>query len=216
MIERDRILIRHECAADYRTVEELTREAFWNVHVPGCSEHLLVHRLRGHEDFIPELDFVAVVGHELVGNIMYSRARVTCADGGEHPVLTFGPVSILPKHQKQGIGSALVDHSMRAARAMGYGAILIYRDPGYYHRFGFRPAEAFSITNAEGRFHPALQALGLEAGTLAGIRGGSCESPVYGLDAEEVAAFDASFPPKEKLVTESQRTCAACRASRTG
>ncbi len=208
MIERHRILIRQECATDYRTVEESTREAFWNVHVPGCSEHLLVHRLRDHEDFIPELDFVAVVGDDLVGNIMYSRGRVTCADGGEHSVLTLGPVSVLPKYQRQGVGSALIEHSIRAARAMGYEAILIYGDPEYYHRFGFCPAEAFSITNAEGRFHPALQALELRAGVLAGIRGGFCESPVYHLDEKEVAAFDASFPPKEKFVTESQRAFA--------
>lgn len=208
MTERNRILIRPERPADYRIVEELTREAFWNVHVPGCDEHFLVHKLRDHEDFIPELDFVAVMDEKLVGNIMYSRAQVMDTDGGAHVVLTFGPVSVLPKYQKQGIGSALIEHSGRAARAMGYGAILIYGDPEYYHRFGFRPAEEFTITTAQGSFHPALQALELKSGALAGISGRFCESPVYHLDAEEAAAFDADFPPKEKFVTESQRTFA--------
>jgi predicted N-acetyltransferase YhbS len=208
MIERHRILIRPEQAADYRTVENLTREAFWNVNVPGCDEHFLVHRLRDHEDFIPELDFVAVIGEKLVGNIMYSKAKIVDADGCEHPVLTFGPVSVLPEHQKQGIGSALIAHSRRAALALGYESILIYGDPEYYCRFGFRPAEAFCISNAEGRFHPALQALELKAGTLAGIRGRFCESPVYHLYADEAATFDLDFPPKEKFVTESQRTFA--------
>lgn len=208
MKERNPILIRPEQTADHRIVEELTREAFWNVHVPGCNEHLLVHKLRDHQDFIPELDFVAVAEGKLVGNIMYSRAKVIDRDGYEHPVLTFGPVSVLPERQKQGIGAALIEHSGRAALVLGYESILIYGDPGYYCRFGFRPAEAFSITNAEGRFHPALQALELTAGALAGISGRFCESPVYHLDADEAAAFDADFPPKEKFVTESQRAFA--------
>lgn len=208
MEERNSILIRPEQTADRRTVEELTREAFWNVHVPGCNEHLLVHKLRDHEDFIPELDFVAVVEGKLVGNIMYSRAKVIDTDGCEHPVLTFGPVSVLPEYQKRGIGAALIEHSCRAALALGYESILIYGDPQYYCRFGFRPAEAFSVTNAEGRFHPALQALELKAGALTGVRGRFCESPVYHLDADEADAFEAGFPPKEKFVTESQRTFA--------
>lgn len=205
MTERHRILIRPEQASDHRIVEELTREAFWNVNVPGCDEHFLVHMLRDHEDFIPELDLVAVLDEKIVGNIMYSRAKVVGADDREHPVLTFGPVSVLPEHQKHGIGSALIEHSGRAALALGYTSILIYGDPEYYYRFGFRAAEVFLITNAEGRFHPALQALELKAGVLDGISGRFYESPVYHLDAIDAAAFDLDFPSKEKFITESQR-----------
>lgn len=204
MTEERNITIRLEQEADYRAVEELTREAFWNLHVPGCDEHFLVHLLREHEDFIPELDFVAVIDGRLAGNIMYSRSKVISPGGLEHQVLTFGPLSVLPEFQRQGVGSALVGHSVDAARAIGYEAVLIYGDPEYYSRFGFRPAEAFSITTAEGSFHPALQALELTADALAGITGRFCESPVYHMDAGEAAAFDASFAPKAKFVTESQ------------
>lgn len=51
--------IRLEKPEDYRTVEELTREAFWNVYVPGCTEHFMIHNLRNHKEFIKELDLVA-------------------------------------------------------------------------------------------------------------------------------------------------------------
>ena len=47
-------IIRLETPNDYRAVEHLTREAFWNQNVPGCDEHYLVHTMREHADFIPE------------------------------------------------------------------------------------------------------------------------------------------------------------------
>ena len=53
------IIIRKEEKRDHHAVEELTREAFWNLYVPGCNEHLLAHKLRKHPDFIPELNFIA-------------------------------------------------------------------------------------------------------------------------------------------------------------
>ena len=156
MTEGNNIVIRPEQAADYRAVEELTREAFWNVNVRGCDEHFLAHRLRSHADFIAELDFVAVIDDTITGNIMYTKAKVISADGMEHPVLTFGPLSVLPQLQKQGVGAALIRHSFSRALALGYEAVLIYGDPEYYCRFGFRPAEVFKITTGEGQYHPAL------------------------------------------------------------
>lgn len=48
--------IRNETPADYRAVEDLTRRAFYNLYVPGCHEHYLVHVMRDHPDFLPELD----------------------------------------------------------------------------------------------------------------------------------------------------------------
>ena len=71
------ILIRRETERDFREVEELTRKSFWNVYVPGCAEHYLAHILRGHEDFISELDFVAETEEgKVVGNVMYTVARL--------------------------------------------------------------------------------------------------------------------------------------------
>ena len=69
------ILIRREMPGDYREVENLTREAFWNVYRPGCDEHYIVHILRNHEDFIPELDLVMEKEGRIIGHILYMRAR---------------------------------------------------------------------------------------------------------------------------------------------
>lgn len=82
--------IRNERPGDWEAVETLTRRAFYNQYIPGCMEHYLVHIMRGHEDFIPELDFVAELDGEIIGNIMYTRAWLTDAAGNEKPVLTFG------------------------------------------------------------------------------------------------------------------------------
>lgn len=85
--------LRRERPEDRRAAEKLTREAFWNVHAPGCLEHDLAHVLRGSDDFIPELDLAAEAGGKLVGNIMYTKAGV--ARGEEaRAVLCFGPVSV--------------------------------------------------------------------------------------------------------------------------
>ena len=52
------LTIRLETEKDYSAVEELTREAFWNIYKPGADEHYFVHTMRSHPDFIPELAFV--------------------------------------------------------------------------------------------------------------------------------------------------------------
>ena len=190
---------------DHRIVEELTREAFWNLHVPGCSEHLLAHQMRKSPAFIPELDFVALVDGEIVGNIMFCRSKVKSDDGGEHDVITFGPVSVCPECQGKGIGSALIKHSIKKAREMGLGAILIYGDPAYYHRFGFKPGREYGIQAEDGRFMDALMALELYGEALAGISGRFLEGEAYQVDETELAAFDRTFPSREKRVTESQK-----------
>ncbi len=90
------VLIRNERAEDIRAVEEVTREAFWNLYAPGCSEHYMVHTLRDHKDFIPELDYIALVDGRVVGNIVYTRATLIGEDGESLEIASFGPVSVLP------------------------------------------------------------------------------------------------------------------------
>ena len=60
--------IRTETPADYRAVETLTREAFWNVYRPGCLEHYVLNQFRGQPDFVPELDLVM----EAEGCLLYT------------------------------------------------------------------------------------------------------------------------------------------------
>ena len=196
--------LRLEVEKDRRAVEELTREAFWNLHAPGCDEHLLVRNLRGAGAFVKALDFVAVDGGgKIVGNIMYVETMVM--DGEKrHAVLTFGPLSVLPEYQRMGIGSKLIEHTKRLAAEMGYRAILIYGDPEYYGRLGFRATKDFCITDMDGRYPAALQALELYPGALDGIAGRFHEGDAYTVDEDELAEFEKGFAPKEKGWAKTQ------------
>lgn len=112
--------IRNETPADYRTVEELIKKTFWNLYVPGCSEHHFAHLVRQSEDFIPELDFVLEEDGKIIGHIIYVKAKFVATDGTEKEVLSFGPFTIDPDYQRKGYGRKLLDHSLEAASKMGY------------------------------------------------------------------------------------------------
>jgi putative acetyltransferase len=199
------LIIRNEKKEDYRTVEQLVREAFWNLYVPGCNEHYVLHNLRNSNDFIPELDFVAEKAGQIVGQIAYSRGIIKGRQCEEKEVMTFGPVSVLPAFQKRGIGSTLIIHTIALARDMGYSAICIYGDPRYYSRFGFRCAEKYEIKTADGKFAVSLQVLELKQGALNNVSGRFIESAAFAVDETGFAQYDATFPFKEKKETDSQR-----------
>ena len=198
------MIIRRENKNDYEEVENLTREAFWDIYQPGCAEHLLAHKLRKTAVFIPELDFVAVEDEKILGNIMYSKAKVADSKNTAHEVLTFGPISVLPDFQKKGIGKALIEHTMKLSKDMGYKAIVIYGNPAYYYRFGFKNAENFAITTSDGSNFEAFMAAELYAGALNGITGKFYEDSVFNIDEEELEEFEKKFPYREKHVTDSQ------------
>jgi predicted N-acetyltransferase YhbS len=204
MISSDKIILRLETPADQRAVEQITREAFWNLHFPGCDEHYLVHVLRKSPDFIAELNYVAVYEDKVIGNIMYAHSIIRGADNQVHKALTFGPVCVLPQYQQMGIGRLLITHTLKLAREMGFGIVGIYGYPEYYSKYGFEPAEKYNIRTKDGMFIPALQVLELIPNALSGISGHFVEADVYNLDADEVDKFDATFPYKEKAVTPSQ------------
>ncbi len=195
------ITIRLETPTDYRTVEELTREAFWGcMDHPTCDgEHLIVHKLRSSSAFVPELDFVAETEGQLVGNIIYSKSKIIAGDGRETEVLTFGPLSVLPAYKKMGIGSALLRCSIARAKELGYRAIIIYGHPDYYPRFGFRRAGEYGITTPQGTSFDALMALELYDGALDGISGKFYEDKVFEIAPEEIEEFDKRFPPKDPV-----------------
>ena len=195
---KQQINIRLETPEDYTTVEQITREAFWNHHVPGCDEHYLAHVLRESACFLPELDFVAEQNGTLVGNIMYTKAKIVGGAGTEYPVLSFGPISVLPEQQGRGIGGNLIRYTLALAKEMGLTAVLIYGDPDYYCRFGFVPAEQYRIGTRYNTYAAALQAIELVPGALTGKAGLFYEDSAYEINAEEAQAFDRLFPPKEK------------------
>ncbi|MDE5865435.1 MAG: N-acetyltransferase [Lachnospiraceae bacterium] len=195
------INIRNEVPADYRIVEELTREAFWgNMDHSTCDgEHLLVHKLRKLPAFVPELDFVAEIDGEIVGHIIYSLAKIITPDNREIKVLNFGPLSVHPNYKRKGVGSALMHYSIAEAARQGYRAIIFYGHPDYYPRFGFRRASRYGIVSADGSSFDALMAMELYNGALDGITGRFMEDEVYEVDPEEMAEFEKSFPYKEPV-----------------
>jgi putative acetyltransferase len=198
------LIIRQENTNDYRIVEELTREAFWNIHVPGCNEHFVLYNLRNSADFIPELDFIAEKAGRVIGHIVYSRGIIKKRNSEEKEVLSFGPVSVLPAFQKQGVGSALIVHTINITKSMDYPAIFIYGDPRYYSRFGFRCAEKYDIKTADDKFACALLALKLKPGALNNFPGRFIESAAFEVDDRQFAEYDATFSYKEKAETASQ------------
>jgi len=198
------ISIRVEEARDYSPVEHLTREAFWDLYHPGCSEHLIVHKIRDVPAFIRELSLVACDGDTVVGNIMYSRAKVVNAQNQEFEVLCMGPIGVLPACQKKGIGSQLMNASIQKAKALGFRAVIIFGNPTYYHRFGFVNAQQYGITTPTGDNFDAFMALELYDGALQGIAGKFYADRVFEVDNQELEAFDKHFPYKEKHVTDTQ------------
>jgi predicted N-acetyltransferase YhbS len=202
------LTLRLERPDEYRTVEELTREAFWNNFQPGCDEHYLLHHMRNHRDYLPALSFIAVLKDTIVGSIVYSKSKVTRFDGSIVETITFGPISVHPEYQGKGIGSALIRHSAKVAREQGYPAIIIYGDPAYYARVGFRLGEKFDLRTPSNKYAVALQALLLQDNeeTINKLGGHFEESDVFNqIEPSDVEAFDATFPIKEKAITDSQK-----------
>lgn len=192
------LTIRNETEKDYPIVEEMTREAFWNLYVPGCDEHFLVHTMRSHEDFIPELDFVAEIDGEIVGNVIYTKAKLIDEAGKEKPILTFGPLCVLPGYQRKGIGKELLRVSFDKALAMGYDAIVIFGNPGNYVARGFKSCIRFNICLEGEVFPSAMLVKELKPDVFDGKRWYYKDSPVYHSDQNQVEEYDKRFLVKEK------------------
>lgn len=198
------ITIRRETEQDFRQVEELTREAFWNLYFPGCNEHYLVHQMRNHPDFIQDLDFVAECDGKLVGNIMYTRAWLVDENGQEKEIVSFGPICVLPEYQRKGIGSALIRHTAEIASQKGIKAIAIYGDPHNYCKHGFKNGKDLNISDMNGEYPYGLLALVLEENALEGHQWKFKFSQVCNIDEEEAERFDQGFARKEKGYQYSQ------------
>ncbi|MGL4774609.1 MAG: GNAT family N-acetyltransferase [Clostridium sp.] len=199
------IRIRKEETKDYRKVEEVAREAFWNLYFPGCAEHLSIHKLRKDKDFIPELTYVIEVDGEIVGGIFYSHSKIVAKDGTEHKTISFGPVFISPTMHRIGLGRKLITHSIEEAKKLGYRAILTLGYPYHYEPYGFTGGKKYGISMADGNFYKGLLALPLYDGALDNISGYAAFSEALEASEEEIEEFDKSFPYKEKKIQDSQK-----------
>jgi predicted N-acetyltransferase YhbS len=198
------IKIRNEEESDYQRVEELTRKSFWNLYMPGCNEHYLVHVMRSHKDFLPELDLVIEVDNQIIGNIMYTKAKLIDESGAEKDILTFGPVGILPEYQRKGYGKKLMEYSFKQAAALGYDVIVIFGNPNNYVSRGFKSCKRYNICLENGIYPTAMMVKELKPGVLDGRKWVYNQSPVFEIDEQEAERFDAGLESMEKKYQPSQ------------
>ena len=199
--------IRPEEKDDYAAVENLVREAFWNVYRPGCSEHYVIHVLRDDPAFVKELDFVMEQDGRLIGQNMFMKTVIEADDGSTVPILTMGPIGITPELKRKGYGKALLDYSLEKAAEMGFGAVLFEGNIDFYGKSGFSYARNFGIRYhdlPEGEDDSFFLCRELIPGYLDRITGVYQTPPGYYVDDADVEAFDKGFPPKEKLKLPGQ------------
>ena len=199
--------IRPETPADYKTVENLTREAFWNVYRPGCLEHYVLHMFRNRPEFVKELDLVLEVGGQIIGHVMFVRAEITTDDGRSLPIMTFGPISIHPDYQRKGYGKILLDYALDKAAEMGVGAVCMEGNIDFYGKCGFDVASKSGIHYyAEPREDvvPYFLLRQLQEGFLEGVTGVYRTPEGYFVDETEAEEFDRQFTPKIKLELPGQ------------
>ena len=203
--------IRLERPEDWHEVECITREAFWNVYRPGCTEHYVLNQYRDNPAFVPELDFVMEEAGRIVGHVMFSKAEIILDEGGvSFPSWTFGPISIRPDCQRRGYGLKLLRHALEQARNMEVGLICMEGNIDFYRHAGFDLASKLKI-----HYHdepadaevPYFLAQELIPGYW-GSREGTYYPPKGYFVADEnptaFAAYDAAFPNKVRAFNAGQ------------
>ena len=199
--------IRLEEKKDYRTVENLIRESFWNVYRPGCSEHYVIHVLRSEPAFVKELDFVMEQGGRIIGQNIFMETIIEADDGKIIPVLTMGPICVANDLKRQGYGKALLNYSLDKAAALGFGAVLFEGNIDFYGKSGFDYASKFGIRyqdlpeDADSSFFLCKE---LKEGYLDGISGVYQTPQGYYVNDADVEEFDKQFPHMEKLKLPGQ------------
>ena len=199
-------IIRKETKNDYREVENLNREAFWNLSVPGCSEHYFVHMMRQHKDFIPELAHVIEVSGKIVGCVMYCKGLLKDEEGNEKTILTMGPLCVHPDYQRQGIGKALLEYTFALGRKMGYDTVINFGNPDNYVARGYKSCKKYNVCLEGDVFPAALLVKELTEGAFDGRKWDhyQCDADTPCEDEEAVEKFDSQFPPKVKAWQPSQ------------
>lgn len=195
------LTIRLETEKDYRAVENLIREAFWNVYRPGCTEHYVAHVYRSDPDFVPELDFVMELDGRLIGHVMFVRAAIETDDGRRLPILTFGPISIHPDYQRKGYGKILLDYALNRAAGMGAGAVCMEGNIDFYGKCGFSVASGHGIhyyAEPRDKVVPYFLLRELKDGFLDGVTGVYRTPKGYFVDDADAERFDRTFPVKKK------------------
>lgn len=209
MKEND-IIIRLEEKKDYRIVENLVRESFWDVYAPGCTEHYVLKMMRKSSDFVPELDFVMEKDGKIIGQNVFYKTDILLDDGSMLPIMTMGPICVANNIKRQGYGKILLDYSLEKAKQYGCKAVCFEGNIEFYGKSGFVAASSKGI-----RYHGVPEGMNadfflckeLETGYFDGLSGEYTTPKVYFSAVKNPADFkkyDATFPAKKKLVLPTQ------------
>lgn len=201
------INIRLEKKEEYREVENLVRESFWNVYRPGCLEHYVLNQLRDDPAFVPELDFVMEQGGKLIGQNVFMRANIKADDGRDIPIMAMGPICITPELKRKGYGKILLVYSLEKAKELGCGAVCFEGNIDFYGKCGFTYADKFGIRYhglPEGEDASFFLCKELIPGYLDDITGEYATPQGYFVDEVDAEIFDKEFPIKEKLKLPGQ------------
>jgi putative acetyltransferase len=135
------VIVRAETPDDHDTIRRIVDEAFGDTITSA-----IVDGIRASDRFVPELSLVAVSEGQALGHVISSYVDLGT---GQVPdtrrVLQVGPLAVVPSHQRQGIGSALMHETIRVADERGEPLLLIEGNPAYYERFGFTRADEHGI-----------------------------------------------------------------------
>lgn len=166
------ISIRQEQIEDYAITKNVVKNAFEGMEFSDQKEHELVARIRRAEEFIPELSLVAVhkKSTEIVGHILLSKIKIVNQEQSVES-LALAPVSVLPKYQKEGIGTCLIHEALKKAKVLGYKSVIVMGHPDYYPKFGFKKASLWGINPPFEVADEVFMALELEQDALDNVSG---------------------------------------------
>lgn len=193
--------LRLENEKDYFEVENLTREAFWDVYRPGCNEHLVINKLRQSDSFIKDLDYVLIEDNKIVGNIVYSKMFTGSEGKMSNEVIAFGPISVHPDFQRKGLGKKMIEYTLDKAKDLGYKAVLITGNNNYYNPLGFESASRYNIYlpgTSEDDEAVYFMVKELEEGYLKNIGGIYDFDTCFNVSENELEIFEKKFPKKVK------------------
>lgn len=134
--------VRRERRGDEDAVREVHRAAFVQQGNDPPVETTLLDRLRADPAWLPHLSLVAVADGEVVGHVVATRAAI---GSSRTPVLGLGPLGVLPRWQRRGVGTALVHALLGAAESRDETLVGVLGEPDYYGRFGFVTATAVGV-----------------------------------------------------------------------
>jgi len=200
-MNKNNYIIRLEKEEEFREVENLVRESFWNVYRPGCLEHYVLNQLRNDPAFVPELDFVMEHNGRIIGQNMFMRAVIKADDGRDIPIMTMGPICICNDLKRQGFGKILLDYSVAKAAELGCGALCFEGNINFYGKSGFTFASNFGIRYhglPEGADASFFLCKELIPGYLDGVTGVYAPPQGYFVDEADAELFDQTFPHKVK------------------